>query len=362
MKRTVLFLFAVLAMLLAAQPAQALVTGVQASPAQRNISFSGGASTLTVTWIITRTAAGGPVDLRAAPGRLRVGNVVLSTTPARSKRVSGNPTTITFVETVSVPSNVMRLALQSNNGTFEYERDFADDPPALTFSTGVMNVFVTGGMGGPLSLAEVTLSFDNGATFTTVQKDGALRAQARIRSNGSGQLRGVWEVSDNGAESSAFFRPLRTVTVTLTGQRYVTEFSPPLPTKSDGRVNARFRITDPPGSDIRPQITYFVTDTQVKKGGALALAAPADGAAFVDDATFQWAAVKGAAAYRLQVLDAGGNNVASMLVKGTGTRLSGFVRAQLQGPAVYKWRVTASDADGNLVAVSETRSMRVKAR
>ncbi len=362
MKRIALFLFAALFMLLAAQPAQALVTNVQSNPGQRNISFSGGASSLTVTWIISRTAAGGPVDLRSNPGRLRVGNAVVSTTPARSKRVSGNPTTITFTETISVPSNVMRLALQSNNGAFVYERDFADDPPALTFITGGHNVFVTGGMGGPLSLAEVTLSFDNGSTFTTIQQGGALRAQARIRSNGSGQLRGVWEVSDNGAQSSAFFRPLRTVTVTLTGQRYITEFSPPLPTSSDGRVNVRFRVTDPPGTDIKPQITYFVADTQAKERGAIAVVAPDDGAAFVDNTPFQWGAVKGAAAYRLQVLDAGGNHVASMLVKGAETRLSGFARSQLQGPAVYKWRVAAADVDGNVIAISETRSIKVKAR
>ena len=72
--------------------------------------------------------------------------------------------------------------------------------------------------------------------------------------------------------------------------------------------------------------------------------------------------MKGAAAYRLQVLETGGRVAASMLVKGTEASLSDFVLAQLQAPATYQWRVSALNTNGDVIASSAPRTIKVKGR
>lgn len=362
MSLTRIFGFAMaLAILIAASPASALVTGVTSNPDTRNITFNGGSSTLTVVWVIDRTTAGGPVDLRSPPGRLIAGNLLVNT-PVRRKLVPGNPATITFVDTVTVPAAIMRSALRNSGGQFQYFRDFSDDPPANTIQTGQIDVFVTGSMGGPLSLSQVTLQFDNGATYNTVHRNDPLRAKALIHSGGSGQLAGVWEVSEG--ENESFFRPIRTVNITLTGQRIITEISPPLPTQSDGRRKVRFRVTNPPGSDIRPAITYYVTGAGDGKDHPykISVQAPASDALVSAGTGFKWTPVNGAAAYRLQLLDLADNPAAAMLVRGNETALSAFVLAQLQGPATYRWRITALNSEGGIIGTSVTRAIKVKGR
>lgn len=349
-------LFALLSLLWAA-PASALVILVKPSPTPAHVTFGGAAATFTVNWTITRTLAGGPVDLISPPGRLRVGGVVVANTPSRRKIYSGNPGTIVFTETATVPASVMRRALADSSGVIVYERDFADDPPALTVQTGALNVVVTGGgMGGPVSLSEVTLDFDNGATFATIPQDGALRAVAHIHASGAGLLNGVWETNDGTADG--FYRPLRAVSVTLSGQRVFTETSPPLPTREQGRHNVRFRVISPAGSEIHPVISWFVTSA----AAALKPSLPADGARLERGTKFTWSAAKGASAYRVQILDGAGNPVAAQLVRVNEATLSAFVFAQLQGPATYRWRVSALDSQGSIIATSDPRAIRVHGR
>src|SRR5262245_12422614 len=101
MKIAHMLLAAALFLILGASPAGAMVTTVNPTPQRANIAFSPASGTITVTWVITRTTVGGPVTLTANPGVFRLSAVgpILATTPARTRVYSGNPGTLTFVET-----------------------------------------------------------------------------------------------------------------------------------------------------------------------------------------------------------------------------------------------------------------------
>jgi hypothetical protein len=126
----------------------------------------------------------------------------------------------------------------------------------------------------------------------------------------------------------------------------------------------RFRVTNPPGSDIRPAISYYVVGEGDGKDHPykINVSAPASDAHVAAGTGFKWSTVKGAAAYRLQLLDLSNNPVAAMLVRGNETALSAFVLAQLQGPATYRWRVTALNSEGGIIGTSGTRAIKVKGR
>lgn len=358
-------LFAVFLLLsiFCATPAMAQVSNAQSVPDETTVNM-GPSGTFTITWVVDRNQNGATsVDLRSVPGRFRVNGVTVATSPTTRRVFPGDPKTMRVVETVRVPQLVMRRALQLAQGLFEYERDFDDVPPFNAGVTANVTVRTTGGMGGPVSVSRIELMFGNGSTFATVPREALLTAKAVINSSGSGRLDAVWEVSDANPDGSAFYRPIRNVTRTLSAQQRITIESPALPTKTDGRVNVRFRIKEPLNAVQPPVITYFVTGKQGERGfGKLQTMGPAGEQPVAGNTTFEWKPVKGAVAYRLQVLDASSSVIASQLVRGEQSPLSAFVLGQLQAPASYRWRVVAIGEDGNALASSETRSFRLKSR
>ena len=336
-----------------AAPAMAQVSNAQAVPDETTVNL-GPSGTFTISWIVDRNINGAnSVDLRSLPGRFLINGVPVATSPSTRRVFPGDPKTMRVVETVRVPQLVMRRALQQTQGLFEYERDFDDVPP---FNAGVTaNVTVR--------TTRIELMFSNGSSFTTVMRESNLTAKAVINSSGSGRLDAVWEVSDANPDGSAFYRPIRNVTRMLAAQQRITVESPPLPTTSDGRVNVRFRIKEPLNAVQPPVITYFVTGKEGERGtGKLQTMGPAGEQPVAGNTTFKWKPVKGAVAYRLQVLDSANSVIASQLVRVTESPLSAFVLGQLQAPASYRWRVVAIGEDGNALASSETRSFRLKSR
>ena len=360
------FLLAAFALVLAVAPAFALVALVKPSPPSGTVAL-GPSAVFTTTWNIIRGGApNSPVivtspfgEFRAIPAGQRIAD-----TPGLKRSFPDNPNGVAVTETFVIPESVMRWALENNNGRFVYVRSFYDDPPANTPVEGVVSLTVTGGMGGPIGVAQVNLTFDDGTSFRNVPQGQPLKAEARVKSTGSGELDATWEVSEPNPDGSAFYHPIGTVSQSLSGQSYVPIFSPPLPTSNEGRVNVRFRVTNPRNGIDSPVITYFVTaktGANVRVPAPFDIVAPDTGAVAGKGTVFRWKGIKDAVVYRLQVLD-GGSVAASMLVKGTEAPLSAFVIGQLQAPATYEWRVSAINRDGDVIAMTSSRSFKVKSK
>ena len=346
---------------IAAMPAFALVGSVKPSPASGSVSF-GPAATFTVTWSILRGGApNSPVIVTGAPGVFKptgASATILGTTPGMTRSFPGNPGAVIITETFVIPETVMRWALEHNNGQFVYQRSFADDPPGLTFVAGTVFLNTTGGMGGPIGVTNVNLTFNDGTSFRSIQQGAPLTAIAHVKSTGSGQLNAVWEVSEANADGSAFYRPIRTISQSLSGQHYIELESPLLPTTLEGRENVRFRVTAPVNAIASPVISYFVTPAA--KAVAVEVLGPEAGARATRTTKFQWKAVRGAVAYRLQVITSSGKVAGSMLVKDDQASLSPFVLAQLKASGDYQWRVIALGRDGGLLGESRPRAVNVR--
>lgn len=363
MKLAIIPLICALLLVTAAEQAHAIVNSVTPVPVEKNVRFGGG-STFTVTWRLLR-GAGAPFTITSPVGEFRRdqnSNVAWATTRTISRRFTQSQTTLTITETVAVPQSVLRRALETNGGRFIYFRRFADD--GVSFDDNSIQLNVAGGTGGEVNLSQATLTFGNGSSFATVAQGAALTAKARVTYAGTGRFSAVWEVGESTGGRS-FFRPISTVNRTLSGQREFTLESPALPTLNTGRYEVRLRVTEPGNAFDNPTLSYFVTGGDTQGLGdlpAIGLTAPKSDAAVGKDDVFQWQEVKGASAYRLQVLEntAAQNIVAQQIVQGSSSKLSTFVRAQLQAPAAYLWRVVAVDGQGRVIAASNPRQMRVK--
>ncbi len=360
----------VAAVLLAALPAAAGVTGVATIPSSAN-TMMGPGTALTINWRIARTASAKPYTVISPVGKFQpdvLANIPWATTGSISRSFTVSQPSIIFTETVLVPQAVMQKALASNGGNFIYLRSFSDDN-FTTQMTGDVDLHVAGGgIGGPLTVTEERLNFDDGSTTATRAPGSRLTAQAILNVSGMGLLRAVWEVNDSGTDGDAFFRPVRDVTQSVAGQRNVILTSPALPTDDLGRRTVRLRITDPASGFEPPTITYFVAgepgEADIHHMPVIEVTAPADGAVVHEGSAFSWKPVKGAAGYKLQIMAGGdtGGIVAKMMMKGdrTSAALSPLTFSRLETPASYNWRVLAFDRSGTTIATSRVHPVKVR--
>ncbi|MBI5716428.1 MAG: hypothetical protein HZC37_01930 [Burkholderiales bacterium] len=312
-----------------------------------------------------------------------------------------------LTDIMTIPASVARRAFQDAqaglNSAFFYVRRFAG--PAGERFVVVTCRMAGGGARVPLALTEVRLGFDVAGTAPTVlvlaRGQTPPRAAARILYNGSGTLRGRWEVvlpgdpepSEDDLLTEATLPPERRA-----AQRRWTvverfdRFLPPtgevtlpgpdparLPVHADGGYKLLLRIEasdDREGrSDLgggrqavaggvagfaMPVLRYAVGGG-VAAGGASApmLLAPAARPRAGEALEFAWIDTAGAALLRLEVQPAdGGAEVLSALVKPGVARYAPppwVVQAQRGKP--LRWRVVALNDRGDEVAASDWRPL-----
>ena len=322
-----------------------------------------------------------------------------------------------FSDIMVIPESVVRRAVQEGiegkNSDFFYVRHFTGG------STGDKWVVVTcrlgaGGARTPLSLIDVKIAFSGQADPTQlfVLRSGERlpRFSAEIQYNGSGQLKGRWELVRPGDSDPEVNDLLTEATLPLElralQKRYTTlsRFSQfvmpnssvridgPDPALLDTRVEGPYQVLlrieasddKEANSEIgngalvktggvagfpMPTLKYFVGDVANARNAAPGSNA---GAKAVDlmlpltdttvDAsravTFEWIEVSGATSYRIDVESADKLIVTSTV---QGTRYApppGWLAARVQGGAL--WRVTALDAGGRPIAQSNTRRFVLK--
>lgn len=179
----------------------------------------------------------------------------------------------TVTETVVIPVSILEKVLQRGTAQFMYRRVFTG---MIGTDTATVNLTITGEAGGTPGIRRISLYFANGRAETTVMKyTNDLKAYADIRYNGSGLLKGYWEV--DGRLLSYVSQPLPAgQQITLT-----TPDIPALPTFETGTHTVRFVVTNPnPAEGVAlPALIYFVTsDESAIKQTGLILKSPAESA------------------------------------------------------------------------------------
>jgi hypothetical protein len=268
--------------------------------------------------------------------------------------ISGGIGTVT--ETVVIPVNITEKVIQQGKSQFRYRRTFSDI--ALGVETATINLTITGETGGTLGIRLMSLYFGNNRAETTVMKYAPdLKAYADISYNGSGLLKGYWEV--DGRLLSYVSQPLPAgQQITLT-----TPDIPALPTFESGTHTLRFVVTNPnPDQGIPlPTLIYFVTtDESAAKPVGLMLKNPAE-AAEVPYASlkYEWQVIR-ADVYLIQFFETQGvKPVFSAYTKKGFYQLPQLVLKKVfQHGKTYYWRVTGFDKDRRMAGESKTGSFR----
>jgi hypothetical protein len=323
-------------------------------------------------------------------------------------RTSGN---LGFTDIMSIPPSVVRRAYQAaqagSDSSFFYVRRFVnlggggpDQPPG-----GGPDQYVPvtcrlagGGARVPFALTEVKVSFDTEAAENAVvfvapgQKPPAIKA--RISYNGTGRLRGRWEVALPGEQPPEDFDLLTEATLPIeqrAQQRRYTQISrfnvflPPtgkytlagpdvarLPVTLEGPylVLLRIEATDDKEADSDlsvigvgagivhsgavagfslPVLRYFVGGGQPGGPVALRMLAPDENATVEANQPieFRWTQAPGAALYQLEIADQSGKAIMSALLQPLtlNYRAPSWLRGVTIG-GVLQWRVSAIDQNG----------------
>lgn len=194
------------------------------------------------------------------------------------------------------------------------------------------------------------IQFDDGSLFRVLTQRDTVRAELRVLGDGSGLLSGTWEISEPGISG---FRPLARVRVPSAGRQLRVLVSPAMPVSRPGLYELRFRPAS--GAATRP-IFYSVVPIPRDTGAEVVLLAPQPGLRILAETVFRWAPVAGATVYRLEILSAQTRLVAVDVTRET-AHLHPRALARLRRQAgPLDWRVTAYDAQGRILGVSDSRA------
>lgn len=206
-----------------------------------------------------------------------------------------------------------------------------------------------------LTITRMQLSFDNGRAEITVNRNQpGLRANADIRFDGSGLLKGYWEVDG---------RLLSQVNQHLTygkSIRLTSPATPFLPTFVEGSHRVRLVITSPENQIPFPEAIYYVTSEE-STAGLVPIRAdePRNHAELVyAPQTFRWEGDTKATVFLIEFFEKGGEDpVAAAYTKGTAYELpESILTESFAAGKAYMWWVKSYDSEGNPVGVSDLSS------
>ena len=351
MKKCIFVILALLLTgLLAPSFSQAAVT---ATPSSVNV-VRGQANTMTITYQFATIIAGTGSMTSPQGTFLTTDSIIGLNNLPLTVMINGGIGTV--AETVVIPVNIIEKAIQQGKSQFRYRRTFTDI--ALGVETAWINLTITGETGGTFGIRRMSLYFGNNRAETTVRKYSAdLKAYADISYNGSGILKGYWEVDG---------RLLSYVSQTLPANQLITIATPDipaLPTFESGTHTLRFVVTNPnPDQGIPlPTLIYFVTTEEAAgKQIGLTLKNPAE-AAEVPYASlkYEWQVIR-AETYLVQFFETqGAKPVFSAYTKKGFYQLPQLIlKKYFQPGKTYYWRVTGLDRERRMTGESKTGSFR----
>jgi len=376
------------------------------------LTFGGlnGYQPIEALWCSRLVSAAPDVGLRCDP------STILGSLPVRYDQSTLGTGSLTDI--MSIPPSVVRRAYQvaetGGDAGFFYVRRFTRAAGGPDQYVAVTCRMAGGGARVPFSLLDVELAFDvDEPVLFVVNGDRPPAVRARITYNGTGRLRGRWEVVMPG-EALPTERDLLTeatlpreergsqrryteigrfnVFLQPSSRPYVLNGPDPrrLPTSAEGfyYVLLRIEASDDKEGDSNltaagaglgvvnagavagfplPALRYIVggersTPVDDESPGDLRLLAPAEGAIVaIAEAEIAWIDLPQADVYRVEVEDTSGRRVFSALVRrGIGAyRLPPMLKDRVPDGQV-RWRVVAIDVTGREIRTSAWRRLRVE--
>ncbi len=324
--------------------------------------------------------------------------------PARLdlSRASG---TNNFTDIMTVPASVLRRAYEAAAGgsasQFFYVRRFSDTAGPDEF-VAVTCRMAGGGANSPLSITDIEIRFEGDETIQYVSRDAVpSRFEARIRFNGTGRLKGRWEVALPGDPAPTELDLLPEGSLPAEARagrnRYTLlsrfdVFLPPkgttvlpgpdprrLPVQQDGPYQVLLRIEASDAAQSRSNTGTFVTQAGGAAGfsipplryfvgtgaeaaqvatdssrASLRVLTPREGErhAFGQPIRFRWIGDSRASLHKLEVRAEELDVLSALVEAGQSTYLAPpFLQNHAAKP--LRWRVIALDEDGDALARSE---------
>lgn len=404
-----------LASALLAPPADA----IQRSPTGVNVN-SQGATTVFITFGGLRSQVpaeafwcGDVISASPAIGQMCRPGTIYGRLPIRYD-LSQSTGPASFTDIMSIPPNVARRAYDAAaagaTSTFFYVRRFTSTIGGPDEFVAVTCRLTGGGARTPLALLDVQVRFDGNNPVTQLAAgERPPRLYADLAYNGSGRLKGRWEVVLPGDDlpTTQDLLPEGSLPVEQRPhqKRYTqvgtfNEMLPPtgrarlagpdparLPFVTEGLYLVLLRIEASDDKEGDSDLAFAGAGTGVVHSGGLAgfpmpvlryyvgsapdLALPDAGRApshllpkadaafeFASPVTFSWVAVRQAAYYRIELRDAGGAVVLSALLPPgiESYRTPPWLRDKTR-PGRLDWRVTALDAEGAPMSDSGWRGL-----
>ncbi|MEJ2393360.1 MAG: hypothetical protein P8Z77_01030 [Candidatus Thiodiazotropha sp.] len=412
------FRLALLSLLLAVDVAQA-VTGVHptgvnvnaTAPTSVFLTFQGLNNTETTVesfWCGELIAPNSPIVTATNPCR---SDTLFGFLPQRNNltRNSGTGSASNLTDIMTIPTSVSRRAYQAaqqgEDATFFYVRHFVDG--AVDTYVRVTCRMTGGGARVPLALTDVRLGFQGqGSEFAIIYLNGddpLPHFGAQLRYNGSGELRGRWELVQPGdSEPESFdLLPESSLPIELRGsqKRYTlldrfsvflqpsgVHFLPgpdpaALPRVANGNYKILLRIessNDREGNSdtgagvvssggvagfAMPVLRFVQTGGTGSQGitGLTLLTPPTEAELTIGQLPlFTWTIISGARHYRFEIKD-GGDVPFVAIVDGTTTyyRPPPFLGTDSVSDMPHAWRVLALGANGEELARSDWRPIRL---
>ncbi|MEO8062437.1 MAG: hypothetical protein ABI821_06795 [Pseudomonadota bacterium] len=363
-----LMLIAVLSGL--AQVAQADILSVRAQPA-RSTANAGQDFALALTWQVTLDVAdsGGARSAGGAFFNATTGAALGLAVPVITNFGGGGVHTVT--DLIAIDGATLADWRRQGIRRVGYRRPFTSATTGRVV-TGQSLIDVAGSAleglrdaaPGELRVLRMELAFESGRRIEVVERGAALEARLTLSYSGGGTLRGRWQVADPGGGERPFFRTVSLVRENLSPTQRATLESPKLPTNLSGRYALRFCLETAAANQpeecadssagVQSLYEVRVPDHTVAITGLF----PAGGDAG-PGSVFRWSGVPGASIYQLQIMRAGaGGNVefvTGVLVPGAAPNsiLSQLALSKLEPGQRYRWRITAHDVDGGLLAKSD---------
>lgn len=291
-------------------------------------------------------------------------------------------------ETLRIPASVIFQARERGAAGISFVRTFSDGFGATR--SAAVNFQIVSSSGGQLTISRVDLRFDNDQIVRIVSQGEKLSAIADINYNGVGQFVFNWEVAAPAStQGEPLFLNLKTQRRYLGAGREAYVQSPNLPTQSVGTYLVRIDIRSPEGILEPVEIKYAVRRSTQENTPIefeqLKLQTPTPEAVFNDETLFEWAPIKGVAAYQLELYEDVGQLVRSgsarslekildqskweeentissgLLIPGNkhSVHLTPVSRQHLISGKNYQWRVVGIDIRGRIIAKSQLRSILV---
>lgn len=321
--------------------------------------------------------------------------------PRRSNlSTRSGPNSQNLTDIMTIPPSVARRAyqdaLRGNSSEFFYVRRFisANGPDEFVAVTCRL---AGGGARSPLALTNVKLEFATHSTktVTVIPRNAEVPPiKARIRYNGTGLLKGRWEVVLPGEPPPSQRDRLPEASLPIeqrsTQRRYTlverfSRFVPPtgrvtlpgpdpsrFPKSASGLHLVLLRIeatADREGNSVTefgtvnsggvagfplPVLRYYVS-AKDEESSVVALLAPTPGDTITRQqaVTFEWQPIPNAQFYRLDVVRLDGSEVLTAFTTTDKTRYVMSPDAMQDVGSTLQWRVNALDTEGNILSISE---------